>query len=398
MGRVAAAEAPLYGVRKEHVWIPMKDGVRLAADLFMPVGGKAGEKFPAVFEYDPYRKDDNSVGSDVVEYFVARGYIGARVDIRGTGRSEGHTPDREYSRQELDDGEEIIAWLAKQPWSNGAVGIFGLSWSGFNGIQLAMRNPTALQAVITACSTERLFAEDVHYSHGIMQTDRYDFAMDSRNPYSPSPDFPIDEATLNNRFDNPPWELLWLRHQRDDAFWQEPEKSLSTLRIPVLLMGGFVDLYRDSVPRFLAEVKAPVRAIVGPWGHDWPHDSELGPAVEWRDLAVRWWDQWLKGRETGVASEPKLAVYMRHWVPPDPTLTEIPGEWRTEDGWPPRNQRLQSLYLRPDHALGAERVSAMGMHSLEYVPSVGRSVGLGWLASITMASNVRAFSSSVSTR
>src|SRR5215467_12694249 len=162
--RAQTAAPKLYEVRREHIWIPMKDGVRLAADLFMPVG-KPGEKFPAVFKYDPYRKDDNPgifSECDINIYFAARGYVGACVDIRGTGQSEGHAPNREYSEQELSDGEEISAWLASQPWSSGAVGVFGKSWSGFNAIQLAMRNPPALKAIITVASTEKLYNEDVH--------------------------------------------------------------------------------------------------------------------------------------------------------------------------------------------------------------------------------------------
>lgn len=376
----AQSSSPLYKVQREHIWIPMKDGVRLAADLFMPEGGRPGERFPAVFKYDPYRKDDNrNIFSecDINLYFVARGYVGACVDIRGTGRSEGHVPPREYSAQELDDGEEIIAWLAKQPWSSGAVGIFGKSWSGFNAIQLAMRNPPALKAIITVDSTERLYSEDVHYTHGIVNFgDSYNFDIDAGTPRSPSPDFPTDEQTLHNRLDSPPWTLLYLQHQREDEFWQEPEGPLDAIRVPVLLIGGFVDGYRDTIPRWLSEVRAPVRAIVGPWEHDYPHDANPGPAIEWRDLAVRWWDQWLKGKETGVMSEPKLAVYMRHWFPPDPRLTNIPGEWRNEDRWPPRDQKIQPYYLWPDHSLNNEGARATSVHNLKYVPSVGVEVGL----------------------
>lgn len=358
----------------------MKDGVRLAADLFMPVGGKPGEKFPAVFKYDPYRKDDNRdifSECDINIYFVSHGYVGACVDVRGTGRSEGHTPEREYSKQELDDGEQVIAWLASRPWSNGAVGVFGKSWSGFNAIQLAMRNPPALKAIITVASTERLYDEDCHYTHGIMNAfDGYNFSVDAGTARSPSPNFPVDEQTLRNRFDHPPWTLLWLHHQHEDAFWHEPEKSLGEIHIPVLMIGAFSDGYRDTIPRWLAELKTPVRAVVGPWGHDYPHDVEPGPAIEWRDLGVRWWDQWLKGKDTGVMSEPKLAVYMRHWFPPDPTLTEIPGEWRNEASWPPRDQKIQPFYLRPDHSLSQEGAPAAGVHSLKYVPSIGVEAGL----------------------
>ena len=156
---------PAYGVRIEKVRIPMKDGVGLAASLFIPTGGKPDEKFPALLEYLPYRKDDGTIERDypLHTYFAHRGYVTARVDIRGTGASEGETPPREYSQQEQEDGLEVIAWLARQPWSNGNVGMFGISWGGFNSLQLAMRHPPALKAIITVCATEDLFKEDVHF-------------------------------------------------------------------------------------------------------------------------------------------------------------------------------------------------------------------------------------------
>ena len=121
----------------------MKDGVRLAVNLYMPEGPLAarhlGEKFPAILEYLPYRKDDWTLARDwdLHSYFVRRGYVTARVDIRGTGASEGKPPDREYSDQEQQDGLKVIEWLAKQPWSNGNVGMTGISWGGFNSIQIA---------------------------------------------------------------------------------------------------------------------------------------------------------------------------------------------------------------------------------------------------------------------
>jgi uncharacterized protein len=378
-GQLDAAESRLYGVKMEHVWIPMKDGLRLAADLYVPDGTKPGDKFPAIFKYDPYRKDDNP---DIIEecelarYFVARGYVSACVDIRGTGRSEGRTPLREYSEQELSDGETVIAWLARQPWSSGAVAIFGASWSGFNGLQLAMRNPPALKAVISAVSTERLYSEDVHYYYGILNSgDGYNFGIDTENARTASPNFPTDERALNDRFDNPPWTLLWLQHQRESAFWREPEKPLGAIHIPIFLIGGFADGYRDTIPRLLAELKSPVRAIVGPWEHAFPHDAEVGPDIEWRELAVRWLDQYLKHQDTGLASVPKLAVYMRRWFPPDPTLKEVPGEWRSEAGWPPAGQQTRTLYLSAEHSLAAEGTASRVVHTLKYVPSIGIDVG-----------------------
>jgi uncharacterized protein len=166
-----------------------------------------------------------------------------------------------------------------------------------------------------------------------------------------------------------------LRHQRDGAFWREPERPLDSIQIPVFLIGGFADGYRDTIPRLLAQLKSPVQAIVGPWEHSFPHDATVGPDIEWRELAVRWLDQWLKGRDTGINSEPKLQVYMRHWFSPDPTLTEIPGEWRNEESWPPQGQQIHTLYLRDNHSLDAESTSAAAVHSLKYVPSIGVDIG-----------------------
>ena len=305
--------------------------------------------------------------------------MGACVDIRGTGQSEGHVPNREYSEQELSDGEEIIGWLARQPWSSGAVAMLGSSWSGFNGLQLAMRQPPALKTVISLFSTEKLYKEDCYYTDGIFAPgDGFNFGEDVDNANSPSPDFPTDEKTLNNRFDNPPWSLLWMRHQRESAFWHEPVRPLDSIQIPIFLIGGFVDGYRDTIPRLLAELKSPVRAIVGPWEHSFVLNASAGPAIEWRELAVRWLNQWLKSQNTGINSEPKLAVYMRHWYPPDPTLTAIPGEWRNEKSWPPQDQKIQTLYLKDSHLLEAESTSIPTIHNLKYVPSIGIDSGTYW--------------------
>src|SRR5262249_44772775 len=146
---------PAYGVKIVKTWILMPDGVRLAASLYMPTGGSREDKFPSLLEYLPYRKDDGTVERDfpIHTYFARRGYVSVRVDIRGTGASEGNLPEREYSQQEQKDAEQVIAWLARQPWSTGKVGMFGISWGGFNSIQMAMRQPPALKAIIAMCAT-----------------------------------------------------------------------------------------------------------------------------------------------------------------------------------------------------------------------------------------------------
>ena len=370
---------PIYGVRMQQAWIPMKDGVRLAATLYMPDGARPGEKFPALLEYLPYRKDDGTAAEDYPRYayFARRGYVGARVDIRGFGNSEGRPTDREYSEQEQVDGEEVIHWLATQPWSNGNVGMLGISWGGFNSLQMAMRHPPELKAIIAIDATEELFHDDIHYIDGMMHVDEFELNMDMAPGMTGAPDYMQDEKVLGPRFDTPPWSLLYLKHQRDGEFWRSPVRPLSQITVPCFLIGGLADGYRDSIPRMLEQVKAPVRALIGPWNHSFPNDADFGPRIEWREDAVRWWDYWLKGRETGVLDDPRLVIYLRHWFPPNPNLETVPGEWRAEKAWPPEGKKDETLYFEADHGLGG-KASTDDVHHLKYIPSIGVEAGFWW--------------------
>src|SRR5277367_4512681 len=250
------ASAPAYGVRLENVWIPMKDGIRLAATLYVPTGAKAGERFPALLEYLPYRKDDDEAVRDfgTHSYFARRGYVSARVDIRGFGASEGTPPDREYSAQEQRDAERVIAWLAGQSWSNGKVGMLGISWGGFNSIQMALRKPPALKAILAVAATEELFKEDVHYMDGIFHVDEFELTMDLDQGRTGAPDFSLEESAIGARMNSPPWSLVFMKHQRDGIFWRSPLRPIETLQVPTFLIGGLQDGYRDSIPRMLNKV------------------------------------------------------------------------------------------------------------------------------------------------
>ena len=377
----------------EKTWIPMKDGVRLAATLYMPDGAKPGDRFPALLEYLPYRKDDCTATEDYSKhaYFARRGYVGVRVDIRGFGASEGVPPEREYSEQEQEDGEEIIAWLARQPWSNGNVGMFGISWGGFNSLQMAMRHPPALKAILAADATAELFHDDVHYMDGMAHIDEFELNMDMAQGWVGAPDYSLDEKVLGPRFDTPPWSLLYLKHQHDGPFWRDRVRPLSEITIPSFLIGGLQDGYRDNVTDMLMKAKGQVRAIVGPWNHTFPNNADFGPRIEWRDQAVRWFDHWLKGRNTGVENDPRLIIYMQHWHPPDPNLPEVPGEWRREDSWPPKEAKASPLFFEPNHTLAATEPQA-DTHRLKYIPSVGVEAGFWWGELLSDTRPVDAFS------
>jgi len=377
----------------EQAWIPMKDGVRLAATLYMPDGAKPGEKFPALLEYLPYRKDDGTAAGDYPKhsYFARRGYVSVRVDIRGFGASEGVPPEREYSEQEQVDGEQVIAWLAHQPWSNGNVGMFGISWGGFTAMQMAMRHPPALKAILAMHATAELFHDDVHYVDGIAHVDEFELNMDMAEGWVGAPDYSLDEKVLGPRFDSPPWSLLYLKHQHDGPFWRDRVRPLSEITTPSFLIGGLQDGYRDNVPDMLMKSKAPIKAIIGPWNHSYPNDADFGPRVEWRDQAVRWFDYWLKERDTGVESDPRLVVYMQHWHPPDPNLQSVPGEWRREDVWPPKDANNTTLFFQGNHTL-SESVASENTHQLKYIPTVGVEAGFWWGELLSDPRPVDAFS------
>lgn len=358
------------GIEIREVWIPMPDGVRLAADLYMPADAAETDRFPVILEYLPYRKDEGrSHRFPFFSYFVRHGYIVARVDIRGTGRSQGKLVDGEYSEQEQQDGEQVIDWLSRQPFSTGKVAMMGISWGGFNALHLAMRRPPALKTIISLMSTDDIYEDDVHFMDGIMHIDAYEIGQDLANALPGAPDFVIDEAYFRDRFDTEPWLLKYKRHQTDGPFWDRASLNTdySRIDIPIFAVGGWYDGYRDFVPRIVQQADVPVRALLGPWNHTWPNRAEPEPAIEWREMAVRWLDHWLKGADTGLMQEPPVIYYQRDWHAPGGDLPEIPGTWKAAATWPASQDTL--LFLQPDHSLGS-RPSPFS-HRLGYKASVG---------------------------
>ena len=361
--------------------IPMRDGTALAATLYLPPDADT-TPVPVVLEYLPYRKDD-SVGRNLElnSYLTRRGIAGARVDIRGTGNSEGDLPAGEYTEQEQRDAEVVIAWLAALPWCTGSVGMWGISWGGFNSIQIAMRQPPppALKAIIAVEASDDMFHDDVHYIDGLLHLDEYSVMIDQLNMLPPSPEYPLDNEMLARRFDSEPWLMTWLGQQQDGPYWlrNSLRTDYSRLTVPAFLITGWWDGYRDSVFRMTQNAHAPVKALIGPWNHTWPHIAVPGPAVEWRSRAVRWWDHWLKGTDTGLLDEPMADVYVQTWRPPDPNLTELPGHWRSEDALPPERTRREVLNCGSGHTLATKPGPEESLR-LRYVPSAGVEAGHWW--------------------
>ncbi len=362
--------------------VALPDGTRLSARVWMPDGAESAP-LPAVLEYLPYRKSDGTAARDhaMHRHFAQNGYVSLRVDRRGCGDSEGLFDD-EYSEQELQDGVGIIDWIARQPWCDGNVGIQGISWGGFNGLQIAARAPAALKAVISIGSTVDRFADDIHYKGGIQLGENIGWAATSTSWFSMPPDPALVgdswRDTWLDRLHNTPFlGRDWTRHSDRDAYWKHGSvcEDYSAIKAAVLTLGGLHDGYRNTMSHLAANLSAPVKAIAGPWSHKYPHISTIGPSIDYLNIAVRWWDHWLKGIDNGVDKDPAYCAYVMDSVVPDPGLDYRPGRWVTEDVWPSKRITSQAFEFG-DGTLGlagkfATRISsdmACGQNFGEYFP------------------------------
>jgi uncharacterized protein len=382
-----SAGYPSVSVRvEEHLWIALSDGCRLGARLWLPQSA-AQEPVPAVLEYIPYRKRDGTRARDepMHGYFAAHGYAAIRVDMRGSGESDGLLAD-EYLKQEQDDALEVIAWIARQPWCSGAVGMQGKSWGGFNALQVAARRPPALKAIITTFSTDNRYTDDIHYMGGCLLNDNLWWGSIMLAYQSRPLDPQIVGAGWRERWLErlerlPFFPALWLSHQRYDDYWKHGSvcEDYAAIECPVLAIGGWADAYTNAVPRLLRDLRVPRLGIIGPWGHIYPQDGIPGPAIGYLQEAVRWWDHWLKGRDTGIMQEPMLRAYLEDPVPPDGTRTFIPGRWIGEPTYPSANIRPRRLHLRADRSLAPQPDETHTVLAIRSPQSLGQSAG-EWMA------------------
>ncbi|HTW29525.1 MAG TPA: CocE/NonD family hydrolase, partial [Acetobacteraceae bacterium] len=343
---------------QENIWIPLADGTRLAARMWLPAEAR-DTRVPAILEYIPYRKRDGTRGRDepMHAWFASQGYAVLRVDQRGSGESDGLLAD-EYLPQEQDDAVAVIAWIAAQPWCSGAVGMMGKSWGGFNALQVAARRPPALRAIITVCSTDDRYADDIHYMGGCLLNDNlwWGTIMLAYQARPPDPAIAGEawRAMWRERLEAMPFfPALWLAHQRRDEYWRQGSvcEDWDAIQCPVLAVGGWVDAYTNAVPRLLAGLRVPRLGIIGPWAHLYPQDGTPGPAIGFLQEATRWWDHWLKGAATGIMDEPVLRAWLQDWVPPDGTRTATPGRWVGERAWPSPRITPWRWHLHPGAAL-----------------------------------------------
>lgn len=348
----------------ENIWITLSDGCRLAARLWLP-DDEPCSPVPAILEYIPYRKRDFMRRRDegMHRWFAGHGYAALRVDMRGSGESDGLMHD-EYLPQEQNDALEVIEWIARQPWCSGAVGMMGKSWGAYNSLQVAARRPPALKAVIAVMGTDDRFAECIHYSGGCLLNDNFWWGcvMQMFNARPPDPAIVGErwrdmwlERLEAERF----WPDIWLEHQALDDYWKHGSVCFDygAIECPTWFWGGWADLYRDTPLRLAEHLQVPHRVTVGPWAHLYPHEAVPAPAVGFLQEALRWWDHWLKGIDRGAMSEAPLNFYMMEPLEPQASGAERAGRWVAEACWPSPNVDVRTFALNAGasgNTLGAE--------------------------------------------
>jgi putative CocE/NonD family hydrolase len=367
----------------EHVWTPVSDGKRLAARIWLPDDAEQNP-VPALLEVIPYRKNDGTAVTDSLRhpYFAGHGYASVRVDTRGSGDSEGVLLD-EYLKQEQDDAVDVLAWLAAQPWCTGATGMFGLSWGGFATLQTAARRPPSLRAVIPVGATHDRYLSDVHYLGGCVLADESFSWASSTLAYNARPPDPkvVGERWREMWFErmqgSPPFSEAWLEHQRRDAYWKHGSVSedYDAIECPVFAVSGLMDSYREYVPRLLKGLSVPRLGLIGPWPHAFPEEAQTRP-IGFLQEAVRWWNHWLKGIDTGMMEEPMLRV----WMPePGSHVAEAKGRWIAEPVWPSPRVSPTDWMLSDEDLLPSGSPSATSARSIRAHQAVGLEGGV-WIS------------------
>jgi uncharacterized protein len=319
--------------------VRLHDGTTISLKLWLPVLAD-GMRLPVVLEAIPYRKDDNSLVDDEARhgYVAGHGYVCIRMDLRGSGSSTGALED-EYSPEEQSDIAEIVDWASRQPFSNGRVGMTGISWSGFNSLQVAAKRPPALRAIISVCSTDDRYDNDVHYMGGSLLAfyqNLWGTAMHMQNLTPPDPHHAGPgwrDEWIHRLHHNVDYTALWTQHQRRDAYWRQGSvrEEYDALAVPALLVGGWADPYTDAIFRLLHALGPQSRGLIGPWAHTWPERPVPGPAIGFLQECVRWWDAWLKDADNGVRDDPRLRFYLQDGEAFSTEVRHRSGRWLETD-------------------------------------------------------------------
>ena len=314
----------------------MRDGVKLAAEIFRP---DAPGKFPVLMLHRYFRE-----GADRGEFFAPRGYVVALVDCRGRYDSEGTWVPYVNDPQ---DGYDIQQWLGQQPWSNGKIGTFGISYNGFTQLMAAPLASPFLKCMAPQEAQQTNFGH--LYNDGVMQLNVvFEFGLHTRQGSQIQQIFPIDHPhyrrlpLLAAVDDFPQVEHVkdWFRHARYDDYWRSYgiKEKYGKIQAPALFMTGWYDnLCHEGWRNFLgfraqggsAAARQGTKIIVGPWTHGGSFSLP-----NFLEVKLRWYDYWLKGIQNGVDRDPPIRIYVMG-----------ADTWRDEHQWPLARTRFTPFYL-----------------------------------------------------
>lgn len=341
-GLLSSKELPpldLGGVREQHVMIPMRDGIRLSAYLYLPPGEG---RWPVLFE-QRYADISGAGTRKSAADLARRGYAVAMVNFRGSQESEGrYVGYRALAWGEQKDGYDACEWLATQPWCTGKAGTFGSSQGGFAQNFLAVTRPPHLVCQYMVDTGLSLFHEGYRIG-GVTRPGRFaDFGANCRNPA-----------------DNDALLAEWDQHPNYDDYWRAEDCTLhfAEMDVPCFTIGSWYDfMVQGSVASFIgrqhqggANSRGRQWLLLGPWLHGRLNKgSKVGDLVypenaTWPEVEhmVRWFDHWLKGADNGIEKEPAVRYYVMGAV----GEPGAPGnEWRSAVDWPPA-PKSGSLYL-----------------------------------------------------
>jgi hypothetical protein len=324
--------------------VPMRDGVRLSANVFL---ASEHARVPAILVRTPYGK-----GADIrPDYlaFVEHGYAVVVQDVRGRYESEGAF---QPLTQEVHDGDDTLNWVARQPWCDGKIGMMGGSYVGIVQWKAALANNPHLKAIFPVVSGYDDY-RDRYYSTGGAFKLGYRLEWMAENLRAPGyhQDFgqfvlhlPVRSADLAALGWTSPMYREVMEHPAFDAFWRaiSTKEQIEGVRVPVFSVGGWYDNYVQSdLEAFAASRKRSGvnRILVGPWAHNMSAPFEnvgFGPdaSVPVRALQLEWFDQWLMGKDSPLLSKPPVKIFVMG-----------SNHWREEQAWPPAEARPKTLYL-----------------------------------------------------
>jgi len=344
-------------------WIPMPDGVKLAAKLWLPESA-ASKPVPTIIEVLPYRKRDIYAPRDAMHhrYFAGHGYACMRVDIRGSGDSDG-VQGVFAMKQEQDDTLEVLKWIAAQPWSDGQVGMFGISWGGFQAIQTAYRAPKELKAIVPCSYAPDRYTYSQVFRGGsvLLRSIRWSTQMFGYKSRPPDPLQVGDKwraMWLARLESNVPQIISALQHQNYSEYWKSRAIDFDRIKCPFYAVSGWADSsYVGAVGETLKKLKVPRKGLIGPWGHRFAHLGVPGPAIGFLQETLRWFDHWMRGKpgqdkSGGIMKEPMLTAWMPQAVPAKNYYAESPGRWVAEPQWPSSRIKTKRLSLNNGGQLG----------------------------------------------